>query len=165
MDSTGGRQGTGRGEERYADDVVRVYANERIEVVWEPAFCTHVGACFMGLPDVFDPWRRPWVLVDEGTPDEIAETILRCPTGALHFRRLDGGAQEPEPEPIEVGEQRNGPLYVRGRVRIEDEDGAVIREDTRMALCRCGQSGHKPFCDGTHRRVRFRTDRPSPRSA
>jgi CDGSH-type Zn-finger protein len=40
-------------------------------------------------------------------------------------------------------------------VRIVDADGRLIREDTRVALCRCGASGNKPFCDGSHRRIGF----------
>ncbi len=44
---------------------------------------------------------------------------------------------------------------------IEGPGGHVIREDTRMALCRCGQSNNKPFCDGTHRQIGFRTNPPS----
>src|ERR671922_2873874 len=38
--------------------------------------------------------------------------------------------------------------FIRGRFRVVDEDGRVIREDTRLALCRCGASANKPFCDG-----------------
>jgi CDGSH-type Zn-finger protein len=48
-------------------------------------------------------------------------------------------------------------LFVRGHVRIVDPDGRLIGEDTRVALCRCGASGNKPFCDGSHRRIGFRT--------
>jgi CDGSH-type Zn-finger protein len=55
----------------------------------------------------------------------------------------------------------DGPLFVRGDVTVTDEHGAVIRRDTRMALCRCGQSEHKPFCDNTHRRVGFRSGAPA----
>ena len=135
----------------------RVYANDAIEVLWEPKLCIHVRNCVRGLPDVFDAERRPWVDVDAADADAGAATILTCPTGALHFRRLDGGTQE-EPEPETTIEPRpNGPLFVRGQVRIVDNEGRLIREDTRLALCRCGASGNKPFCDGSHRRVGFTT--------
>ena len=53
----------------------------------------------------------------------------------------------------------NGPLFVRGHVRIVDEQGIVQREATRLALCRCGGSGNKPFCDGSHRTNGFTTER------
>jgi CDGSH-type Zn-finger protein len=48
----------------------------------------------------------------------------------------------------------NGPLFVRGRIRIETASDEV-REATRVALCRCGQSANNPFCDGTHRDIGF----------
>jgi CDGSH-type Zn-finger protein len=105
---------------------------------------------------VFNPEERPWVDVDAADPEATSTTILTCPTGALHFRRLDGGTKE-EPEAETTVEPRpNGPLFVRGRVRIIDPDGHLIREDTRLALCRCGVE-NKPFCDGSHRQVGFTT--------
>ena len=54
--------------------------------------------------------------------------------------------------------RRNGPLFLRGRLRIVDDNGATVHEDTRVALCRCGASGNKPFCDGSHRTIGFTTD-------
>lgn len=135
----------------------RVYANDAIEVHWEPKLCIHVRKCVRELGQVFDPERRPWVDVDGAGPDAIAATILTCPTGALHFRRLDGGAEEEPPLETTVEARPDGPLFVRGRIRIVGEDGRVIREDTRVALCRCGASANKPFCDGSHRRIGFTT--------
>lgn len=126
---------------------------------WEPAFCIHVAECLRGLPAVFDSQRRPWIVVDNGSPDEIGGVIEHCPTGALHFRRRDGGPQEPVPEETTVQERPNGPLFVRGKIRIFGQDRKLLREDTRVALCRCGASQNKPFCDGSHRRVGFRTTR------
>jgi uncharacterized Fe-S cluster protein YjdI/CDGSH-type Zn-finger protein len=148
-----------REQPRYAPTVERVYANDRIEVAWEPAFCIHVAECLRGLPAVFDNQRRPWITIDNGSPDEIGEVIERCPTGALHFRRRDRGPQEPVPEETTVQERPNGPLFVRGKIRIVGQDRKLVREDVRVALCRCGASQNKPFCDGSHRRVGFRTTR------
>ena len=135
----------------------RVSTNDAIEVHWEPRLCIHVRNCVRGLPRVFDPEARPWVSVDRADADRVAETVLTCPTGALHFRRLDGGLQEAAREPPSIEPRPNGPLFVRGRVRIVDSDGVTVREDTRVALCRCGASGNKPFCDGSHRRIGFLT--------
>ena len=51
---------------------------------------------------------------------------------------------------------RDGPLIVRGDFRLLDQDGAEIDPGrTTIALCRCGKSGIKPFCDGTHKRSGF----------
>jgi CDGSH-type Zn-finger protein/uncharacterized Fe-S cluster protein YjdI len=151
-------------EVRKRPDVELIYRNDQIAVSWEPKLCIHVGNCFRGLPEVFRPQSRPWISVDAATADEIAEVVMTCPTGALHFERLDGGSQEPQPEETTIDARPNGPLYIRGKVRILGPGGHLIREDTRLALCRCGHSENKPFCDGTHRRIGFRTTKP-PESA
>ena len=52
---------------------------------------------------------------------------------------------------------RDGPLLVRGPIRMTDQDGNEIDVDREtIALCRCGKSRLRPFCDGTHKLVRFR---------
>jgi CDGSH-type Zn-finger protein len=51
---------------------------------------------------------------------------------------------------------RDGPLLVRGPFRIVDQEGREIETGREVvALCRCGKSRIRPFCDGTHRVVRF----------
>ncbi|WP_263118574.1 CDGSH iron-sulfur domain-containing protein [Cellulomonas sp. RIT-PI-Y] len=53
----------------------------------------------------------------------------------------------------------DGPILVRGEVEIRDADGAVVpRRRSTVALCRCGASAIKPFCDGSHKAIGFRTD-------
>jgi uncharacterized Fe-S cluster protein YjdI len=136
----------------------RAYANDAIEVHWEPRLCIHVQNCVRKLPQVFRAADRPWIVLDGADAEAVAATVETCPTGALHYRRLDGGAQEEASDETTVEPRPNGPLFVRGHVRIVGDDGEAIREDTRVALCRCGGSGNKPFCDGTHRRIGFTTD-------
>jgi uncharacterized Fe-S cluster protein YjdI/CDGSH-type Zn-finger protein len=148
-------------EARRRPGVERVYQTSEIAVLWEPRLCIHAGNCFRGLPEVFQPESRPWVRVEAATADKIAEVVMTCPTGALHFERLDDGPQEPQPTETTIDARPNGPLYVRGKIRITGPGAHLIREDTRVALCRCGASANKPFCDGSHRRVGFRTTRPA----
>jgi CDGSH-type Zn-finger protein len=50
---------------------------------------------------------------------------------------------------------RNGPLIVNGPVELKDADGKFYPVKERIALCRCGGSTTKPFCDGTHSRIGF----------
>lgn len=143
-------------QERKRPGVERIYSNDQIGVSWEPKLCIHFGACFRRLPEVFKPLKRPWVDVNAASSEEIAAAVMLCPTGALHFDRLDGEPQEAVPEETTITERPNGPLFVRGNLRIRRQDGSV-REETRVVLCRCGQSANKPFCDGTHRRIGFDT--------
>jgi uncharacterized Fe-S cluster protein YjdI len=145
-------------EVRKDPGVAKEYRNDRIAVYWEPAYCIHVANCLAGNPKVFDSMRRPWIDLSDSDADEIAEVVMACPTGALHFRRLDGGEQETAGEHTNVVARPNGPLFVRGRVRVIGDDGTLLREDTRVALCRCGASANKPFCDNTHRKIGFRSD-------
>ena len=60
-------------------------------------------------------------------------------------------------EPVVITPYRDGPLIVRGPVRLQDMHGQEIpvHRDT-IALCRCGKSRIRPLCDGTHRLSRFR---------
>lgn len=54
---------------------------------------------------------------------------------------------------------KDGPLLVRGEFELTDQEGNAIETDRRtIALCRCGRSKLKPFCDGTHNATRFKAE-------
>jgi uncharacterized Fe-S cluster protein YjdI len=142
-------------EERHQPAVERVYEGDGIVVRWEPAFCIHTGMCFRGLPEVFDPMARPWVKVDAARAEEVARAIDGCPTGALSYERTDGAADGLAGAGTTVQPRPNGPLFLRGEVEIVDLAGNVQRSATRVALCRCGHSQNKPYCDLSHRAAGF----------
>ncbi len=50
---------------------------------------------------------------------------------------------------------KNGPFIIKGDVQLTDSDGNTYPAEKRMALCRCGASTEKPFCDGTHSKIGF----------
>lgn len=131
------------------------YAGEGIVVTYEARRCIHASECVHGLPAAFDPKRKPWVDPKAAQADAIARVIERCPTGALQYERRDGGPQEAPAPKNTIRISENGPLYVRGRVRVNDADGQAAVRDTRVALCRCGKSSLKPFCDGSHEKAGF----------
>ena len=95
------------------------------------------------------------------SPERLAEIVARCPTGALHARWPDGRPAEASPDTVQITPTLDGPVFVRGRVAIRDRQGNVVREDTRVALCRCGHSKNKPLCDDSHYEVGFRSDDPA----
>jgi CDGSH-type Zn-finger protein/uncharacterized Fe-S cluster protein YjdI len=132
------------------------YRSEQIIVSFDPERCIHARYCVRGLPEVFDPSERAWVRPDRANPDHVAEVVMRCPTGALQFERTHGGATEPVPQENVIAVGVNGPLYVRGNIQIIDPLGETLLEDTRVALCRCGESRNKPLCDNSHKRTNFR---------
>ena len=128
---------------------VREYSTDEIVVEWQPRLCFHSHNCVRALPRVFDPDARPWVRLELASTDEVDAAVAQCPSGALRARRV--GATEPRQGPLEVTASENGPLLVRGGVRVLDAEGNVLYEGDKAALCRCGGSANKPFCDGTHR--------------
>lgn len=139
---------------------IRTYTGEQIDVTYDAQRCIHVAECLRRLPTVFDTSKRPWVQTDQAPTGQVAATVLACPSGALHYTRKDGGAQERDPAAqIQVDNtirlMKNGPLYVRGDFTIVNSAGELVLQETRAALCRCGASANKPFCDNSHRTIGF----------
>jgi uncharacterized Fe-S cluster protein YjdI/CDGSH-type Zn-finger protein len=131
----------------------KTYRGDGIEVSFDLDRCIHVGECVLSLPRVFELGRRPWIDPDADDPDAVAAAVERCPSGALQYRRLDGGIEETHAS-TSVKPMRNGPLVVVGEVRIrfEDKTEEVL---PRATLCRCGASERKPFCDNSHLKIGF----------
>jgi CDGSH-type Zn-finger protein/uncharacterized Fe-S cluster protein YjdI len=136
-------------------DKIRTYTSDDIDVTYDAARCIHVAECVRHLPGVFDTRKRPWVQPANAPADEVAAVVERCPSGALHYVRHTG-SQEEIPAENTVQPQVNGPLHVRGDLEVVRADGSTMARDTRLALCRCGASHNKPFCDNSHRTIRFR---------
>ncbi len=144
---------------------IRKYTGEHIDVTYDAQRCIHVAECIRRLPTVFDKSKRPWVQTDQAQAEQVAATILACPSGALHYQRKDdstkddsakdGRAAEPIPAHNTIRLVKNGPLYVRGDFSIVNSAGEFVLKETRAALCRCGASANKPFCDNAHRTIGF----------
>ena len=66
-------------------DIVKKYSNGEVTIVWQPAICQHSQRCFKGLPEVFDPSKRPWVDAEGASTDDIISQVKMCPSGALSF--------------------------------------------------------------------------------
>jgi CDGSH-type Zn-finger protein/uncharacterized Fe-S cluster protein YjdI len=133
----------------------REYRGEDVTVIYDAGRCIHAGECVRGAPEVFDRDARPWIAPDRASVEHLAAVVARCPTGALILRAADGAALEPPPERNVASVQPRGPTYLRGRILIPGGDHATLVEYTRVALCRCGASANKPFCDGSHQRIGF----------
>jgi CDGSH-type Zn-finger protein/uncharacterized Fe-S cluster protein YjdI len=140
------------------------YEGTRATVTWDAKRCIHAQECVHGLPAVFDAHAKPWVKPEAADVDALAATIAKCPTGALHIVRNDGRDAEPAPAGNTATVTENGPTYFRGTLELRDRDGSVVLDDTRMAICRCGQSQNKPLCDGSHRKADFRDAGTVPRA-
>ena len=89
--------------------------------------------------------------------------IDRCPSGALSYRKVDDNAKDAAetavPGPFaSIKVLKNGPLLVEGSCRLIDREGNEAASCGPFALCRCGGSKKKPFCDGTHAKIGFQDE-------
>ncbi|MFI7536884.1 ferritin-like domain-containing protein [Streptosporangium sp. NPDC049376] len=100
---------------------------------------------------------------DSDVRSDIMGRIDHCPSGSYSYALSRGGETvEPDlPQAVSVLEEENGlasALWVTGGVPVTRSDGQPLETRNRMTLCRCGHSGNKPLCDGTHRRIDFREE-------
>ena len=134
----------------------QTYEGKNIKVTYSSSLCMHAGECGgSGLRDVFS--KETWITPDGAGVEQLVDVIERCPSGALKYVRLDGAPQE-EAELNSISPHPNGALHVRGDVKLSDNQGNILAEEMRLALCRCGQSENKPFCDGSHAKIEFKDE-------
>ncbi len=137
-------------------DNAKAYEGPNYTLLDNEKYCAFARFC--------DAFGQVWNLVEEGdaTSDKLAlRETFHCPAGRLMIKK-NGSEQLLEPElEKEIGVledtaiQCSGPLYVKGGIRVEGEDGKSYEIRNRQTLCRCGRSSNKPFCDGSHASVKY----------
>lgn len=136
----------------------KYYKSDKSTVSFEARKCIHAAECANGLPEVFNPNERPWVNTEGAEVERIKEVIERCPSGALKYELKDDAGNERPKTNAEITVVPNGPLYFSGNMEIVDSEGNVVGEEYRAALCRCGHSQNKPFCDNSHIKENFNAE-------
>ncbi|SPH23565.1 hypothetical protein DEA8626_02628 [Defluviimonas aquaemixtae] len=128
-------------------DRVIAYEGAEMTVTYNPRICSHAAECSRLAGHVFNSNEKPWVQPDKGTRAELETVIAACPSGALAFEGREHRLPEGRAD-IEV--ERNGPYWVLGGTidAVSPGEGSCLE---KFVLCRCGLSGNKPYCDGTHR--------------
>lgn len=96
-----------------------------------------------------------------GTTEEIIKIVDGCPSGALSYER-NNQLSEQKAQPAKTQQSqttvqvnKGGPYLVKGKFVLVGTDGREETKEGSFALCRCGTSNNKPFCDGTHRKIGF----------
>jgi CDGSH-type Zn-finger protein len=131
----------------------RVFVGEGVVMTDDHSLCTHAGFCGDRFTSV---WQMIRHTDDPAVRDRMKAMIDRCPSGTLaHAPGQESANDEPVFEKG-IGVIKDGPLWIRGGIRVESADGTAYEVRNRMTLCRCGNSGNKPFCDGSHYECGFR---------
>ena len=139
-----------------SDKKTFTYPGEKMDVQWNGALCIHIGECGRAKGELFITGRKPWCRPDLAPNEEVEDVISRCPTGALTYRDKIGLKTEKAVPENSIHVTYNGPLYVRGDLAIDGAPQDASGLAFRAALCRCGASKNKPFCDNSHEAVGFK---------
>jgi CDGSH-type Zn-finger protein len=125
------------------------YEGKELVVLDNRGTCCHFGNCTDRLPQVFHHDGDPFVTANGADADAIEGIVRQCPSGALGFVK-DGVQYEGEQSEAEIFVAHNASYYVRGGIELEGEVMNAGASREHYALCRCGKSKNKPFCDGSH---------------
>lgn len=155
---------------RVADDSAgrcESYTASKITVHDNRSICAHSGICTDSLASVFKYKSEPWIDPEGATAQAIIETVRRCPSGALSYslqggEGVEGQAQTQTREPS-ITVMQNGPYAVVGGVQLLKQPWGQGASTEHYALCRCGASKNKPFCDGTHASIGFKDEKQQDR--
>lgn len=130
------------------------YPGNEIDVYWDGRLCIHIAECGHAEGDLFVGGRQPWCVPDEDTIDEVIEVCKRCPSGALSYVDKNGRDEQAKNR-NSVTVAYNGPLFFEGDLEVEGAQDDMTAAKFRVALCRCGHSKNKPFCDNSHIKIGF----------
>lgn len=144
-------------------DRAEIYEGEDIDL-YDDNRCAYARLCHQKGGDV-------WTLTETEEGGEREVNAVRgswhCPTGRLeHHDNETGEVYEQKYDPSivileDTEEGVSGPLFVRGGIPLYGEDGEEYQVRNRYALCRCGASGIKPFCEAEHVNVQFNDGSPA----
>lgn len=138
-------------------EVIKRYNKDDLTVVWQNAKCIHSKKCFSGLSEVFNPDNRPWIQLDNAAAEAIISQVKKCPSGALSIEgdKMKEDTKDTSINSTKVTVTKGGPLLVKGDLTIELASGETVEKTGVTALCRCGASANKPYCDGSHQNIEF----------
>lgn len=132
-----------------SEQQITQYPGSEVDVQWDKRLCIHVGECGRAQGELFVGGRDPWCVPDNASPAEVRQVCERCPSGALTYRDKLGVDEQAVSENT-VTVANRGPLYLRGDLVIAGASENMPGVRYRAALCRCGESKNKPYCDNSH---------------
>ena len=134
----------------------KIYQGKKFNLLDNKPLCASARFCLKGK----GVWKH---IKETENLDEIKYEVWNCPSGRLVLTDKEGNYIEPElPREISILEDNlagvSSAIWVKGGIPIESSKGFVYEIRNRVTLCRCGKSANKPFCDGTHIKIKFKDE-------
>ncbi|MDP3493265.1 MAG: ferritin-like domain-containing protein [Hyphomonadaceae bacterium] len=118
-----------------------VVDGETVEITYNGKLCIHSRFCVTGAPKVFlANVKGPWIHPDDMHAEELMAVARECPSGAIQYRRKDGGREEQAPPVNLISVREAGPYAFRGDLSIDGKQTGY-----RLTLCRCVASKNNQF--------------------
>jgi CDGSH-type Zn-finger protein len=136
-------------------DRLDTYTGKGFTVFDNRGTCCHSGNCTDHLPGAFRAGQEPFVDPNGASKTEIISIVRACPSGALGYSDGDGIPYAGEAREPSLYVSQDGPYHVTGGVSLQDGERNAGASLEHYALCRCGHSKNKPFCDGSHWYAKF----------
>ena len=123
-----------------------VVEGDDVRLYFDAKRCIHARYCVSGAPKTFvGNVDGDWLYPDRTETGHLVHVAKQCPSGAIQYDAKDGGPEERAPDVNTVRVWENGPLALHAEIEMDGEPDGF-----RRVLCRCGLSGSKPYCDGSH---------------
>ena len=132
-------------------DGVQEIRGKSLSILYEGKRCIHSRHCVLEAPQSFlANTPGEWIVPDATDVETLVTVAHECVSGAIRYRRHDGGPEEGAPPVNTATIRENGPLAFVADLRVEGQEPMI-----RAVLCRCGASKNKPFCDSSHHEINF----------
>lgn len=132
------------------------FSGKTIDVSWDGRLCIHIAECGKAEGELFVGGREPWCQPDLSSIADVVDVVKRCPSGALSFSSEDPSVVEQPEVSNTVTVSYNGPYFIRGDLVIDGGSNEMPGTAYRAALCRCGATKNRPFCDNSHEGIGFK---------
>lgn len=132
------------------------FKGETAKVNFCSKLCIGTGECGRASGELFVDGRKPWCDPDQMDSLTVKNIIERCPSGALTAKAEDCDISEIAVSENTIHVSQNGPYFLKGELEITGAPTDSSGTKFRAALCRCGHSKNKPFCDNSHINAGFR---------
>ncbi len=154
-----GFDGTETATRESYEDQADVIEGPAVRLMDAVQLCADTGFCHT---------KRIWSLARSAETAEDVDDVMHgaalCPSGRYTaIDKATGESSEPTIEPSiglieDPSKGVSGPIWVRGGIPIQSAEGIEYEVRNRAALCRCGASENKPFCDGSHVEIGFKAE-------